>query len=301
MAGIGPAADVVAAAVAFASRIASRRPLPILRERNVVHPDADAFLQFARNSVAAIAKGNPAPLECVEAVAASLKPFVEGVQIERQLFIGLVNSPESKALRHVFLAERAASKVRDVPEDTPTRPIRSAAVIGPGTMGGGIAISFASRKPERVATLTLISSAALGPEINAAFIDGFVRAARRREAIEALHLLVHDPALVSRSMVEDVLRYKRLDGVPEALAAFAEEWFPGGRQSIGLSGAVADLKLPAQIIWGREDRIIPVKASGSTRGRLIPTPRRSPHAYRFTSSSKPGTCRTWKKPARSIG
>src|SRR5262249_35497447 len=61
-----------------------------------------------------------------------------------QLFVELVSSPESKALRHVFLAERAASKVPDVPEDTPTRPIRSAAVIGVGTMGGGIAMCFAN-------------------------------------------------------------------------------------------------------------------------------------------------------------
>ncbi|HEX3415785.1 MAG TPA: acetoin dehydrogenase dihydrolipoyllysine-residue acetyltransferase subunit, partial [Stellaceae bacterium] len=90
------------------------------------------------------------------------------------------------------------------------------------SMGGAIAVSLALRQPERAATLTLISSASLGPEINAAFIDGLVRAARRREAIEALKLLVHDPALVSRTMVEDVLRYKRLDGVPEALTAFAE-------------------------------------------------------------------------------
>jgi pyruvate dehydrogenase E2 component (dihydrolipoamide acetyltransferase) len=125
------------------------------------------------------------------------------------------------------------------------------------SMGGGIAISFALRQPERAATLTLISSAALGPEINAAFIDGFLRAARRREAVEVLKLLVHDPALVSRTMIEDVLRYKRLDGVPEALAAFAEEWFPDGRQRVALSDAVAALKLPVQIIWGRDDRIIP--------------------------------------------
>jgi pyruvate dehydrogenase E2 component (dihydrolipoamide acetyltransferase) len=126
------------------------------------------------------------------------------------------------------------------------------------SMGGGIAISFALREPERVATLTLISSASLGPEINAAFIDGFVRAARRREAVEVLKLLVHDPALVSRTMIEDVLRYKRLDGAPEALAAFAEEWFPDGRQRVALSDAVAALKLPVQVIWGRDDRIIPV-------------------------------------------
>jgi pyruvate dehydrogenase E2 component (dihydrolipoamide acetyltransferase) len=136
------------------------------------------------------------------------------------------------------------------------------------SMGGGIAISFALRRPERVATLTLISSASLGPEINAAFIDGFVRAARRREAIEALNLLIHDPALVSRTMIEDVLRYKRLDGVPEALAAFAEEWFPGGRQRVDLGGAVVGLKLPVQIIWGREDRIIPVAHAEALALRL---------------------------------
>ena len=136
------------------------------------------------------------------------------------------------------------------------------------SMGGGIAISAALRQPERVATLTLLASASLGPEINAAFIDGFVRAARRREAIAALNLLVHDPALVSRTMIEDVLRYKRLDGVPEALAAFAEEWFPGGRQRVVLSDAVAALKLPVQIIWGREDRIIPAAHAEALASRF---------------------------------
>jgi 3-hydroxyacyl-CoA dehydrogenase len=136
--------DLLAGAVAFASRIAAQRPLPLLRERRLAHPDPEAFLQFARNSVAAVAKGYPAPLKCVDAVAASAKPFEEGAPIERQLFIELVNSPESKALRHVFFAQRAAAKVPDVPEDTPTRPIRSAAVIGAGTMGGGIAMCFAN-------------------------------------------------------------------------------------------------------------------------------------------------------------
>jgi pyruvate dehydrogenase E2 component (dihydrolipoamide acetyltransferase) len=126
------------------------------------------------------------------------------------------------------------------------------------SMGGGIALSFALRQPERVPTLSLIASAALGPEINREFIDGFVRAARRREATEVLGLLVHDPALVSRAMVEDVLRYKRLDGVPTALAMIAEEWFPAGQQRVDLGEAVAALKLPVQIIWGREDRIVPV-------------------------------------------
>jgi 3-hydroxyacyl-CoA dehydrogenase len=136
--------DLLAGAVVFAGRVAAQRPLPVLRERRVVHPDPEAFVQFACNTVAAVAKGYPAPLKCVEAVAASIKPFEEGAAIERQLFIELVSSPESKALRHVFLAERAASKIPDVPEDTPTRAIRSAAVIGAGTMGGGIAMCFAN-------------------------------------------------------------------------------------------------------------------------------------------------------------
>jgi pyruvate dehydrogenase E2 component (dihydrolipoamide acetyltransferase) len=136
------------------------------------------------------------------------------------------------------------------------------------SMGGGIAMSFALRHPERVATLSLIASASLGPEINASFIDGFVRASRRRDAVEVLGLLVHDPALVSRTMVEDVLRYKRLDGVPATLARIAEEWFPHGQQRAGLGEDVAALKMPVQIIWGREDRIIPVFHAEALAARL---------------------------------
>ncbi|HZX97459.1 MAG TPA: 3-hydroxyacyl-CoA dehydrogenase NAD-binding domain-containing protein, partial [Myxococcales bacterium] len=136
--------DLLAGALAFAGRIAAQRPLPLLRERRVAHAHADAFLAFARNGVAAAAKGYPAPLKCVDAVAASVEPFAEGIRTERKLFLELLHSPESRALRHVFLAERAASKVPDIPEDTPTRPIRTGAVIGAGTMGGGIAMSFAN-------------------------------------------------------------------------------------------------------------------------------------------------------------
>ena len=136
------------------------------------------------------------------------------------------------------------------------------------SMGGAVAALAALRRPGRVASLTLIASAGLGPEINASFIDGFVRASRRREATEALGLLVDDPALVSRTMVEDVLRYKRLDGVSAALAKIAEAWFAGGRQSLDLTGRIAMLAMPVQLVWGRNDRVIPVAHAEALAGRL---------------------------------
>jgi pyruvate dehydrogenase E2 component (dihydrolipoyllysine-residue acetyltransferase) len=126
------------------------------------------------------------------------------------------------------------------------------------SMGGAVAAAVAARRPGRVATLTLIAAAGLGPEINAAFIDGFVRAARRKDAVEVLQLLVHDPALVSRAMVEDVLRYKRIDGVTAALETIARAWFPGGRQVLDLRASLGGLAMPVQLIWGRDDRIIPM-------------------------------------------
>jgi pyruvate dehydrogenase E2 component (dihydrolipoamide acetyltransferase) len=126
------------------------------------------------------------------------------------------------------------------------------------SMGGAIAATVAARNPARIASLTLIASAGLGPDINAAFIDGFVRAARRKDAVEVLQMLVRDPSLVSRTMVEDVLRYKRLDGVAAALETMARAWFPGGRQAVDVTAAINDADLPVQLIWGRDDRIVPV-------------------------------------------
>jgi 3-hydroxyacyl-CoA dehydrogenase len=135
--------DAVEAAVAYAREKADVRPLPRVRDLKIVYPNADAYFQFARNTVGAMAKNFPAPLKCVDAVAASMKmKFDDGLKYERELFLGLLMTPEAKALRHVFMAERAASKIADVPADTPLREIRKVAVIGAGTMGGGIAMNF---------------------------------------------------------------------------------------------------------------------------------------------------------------
>jgi len=137
--------DLVEKAAAFAETVAARRPLPRLRDLPVRHPNAEGFLAVARGAVASVSKGYPAPLKCVEALAAAAsQPFEEGLRTERDLFLALLGTTESSALRHAFFAERAAAKIADVPEDTPARPIRSAAVIGAGTMGGGIAMNFAN-------------------------------------------------------------------------------------------------------------------------------------------------------------
>ncbi|HXZ48512.1 MAG TPA: 3-hydroxyacyl-CoA dehydrogenase NAD-binding domain-containing protein [Usitatibacter sp.] len=134
---------VLDSALAFAGEAAAARPLPRLRDRTPVQPDAEAFFQFARNTVAAMVRNYPAPPKCIDAVAASVsKPFEEGLRLERELFLQLIQSPESRALRHAFFGERAASKIPDVPSGTPMRKVESVAVIGAGTMGGGIAMSF---------------------------------------------------------------------------------------------------------------------------------------------------------------
>ncbi|WP_431096362.1 3-hydroxyacyl-CoA dehydrogenase NAD-binding domain-containing protein [Polaromonas aquatica] len=130
-------------ALAFAQSVSDTRPLPLVRDLRAKHPNGDAYFQFARNMVKGMAKNFPAPLKCVDAVeAATKKKFEDGMTFERECFINLMWTPESRALRHIFMAERAASKIPDVPEDTPKREIKSVAVIGAGTMGGGIAMNF---------------------------------------------------------------------------------------------------------------------------------------------------------------
>ncbi len=136
--------DLVAGAVAFAEEVLEKK-LPARRARDlkVKDPQGEAFLQFARNTVGAMSKNFPAPLKCLEAVAASYgQSFDDGCKVEREGFLSLMASPESRALRHVFAAERAAAKIPGLPADTVLRKIAKVGVIGAGTMGGGITMNF---------------------------------------------------------------------------------------------------------------------------------------------------------------
>ena len=135
--------DVLGFACKFAMMVQAARPLPKVRELKVKHDNPDGYFQFARNTVRAMAKDYPAPVKCVDAVESSIKKsFEAGMLHERELFINLMFTPESRALRHAFFADRACSKIPDVPESTPKREVKSVGVIGAGTMGGGITMNF---------------------------------------------------------------------------------------------------------------------------------------------------------------
>jgi len=123
--------------------VADQMPLKKVRDLKVEHPNPEGFFMFARNTIDAMAKNYPAPLQCLKAVEASVKkPFEEGMQVEGDSIKYLMQTSESAALRHVFFAERKTSKIADIPSDTPIRDINKLGVIGAGTMGTGISINF---------------------------------------------------------------------------------------------------------------------------------------------------------------
>ena len=136
--------DAVSAAVELAVQMAERGgDLPKVRDWKIDHVNAEGFLGFARTGVAAVSGNYPAPLKCLDAIEAAVtKSFDQGIQVEREAFAMLVQTPESKSLRHAFFSERAASKVPDIGKDVPLREIRKIGVIGAGTMGGGISMNF---------------------------------------------------------------------------------------------------------------------------------------------------------------
>jgi len=139
--------DLRAAAIAFARRVADIRPLPRIREHDEKLAEAKAdpgIFDAMRQSIARRARGQKAPYHCIQSVEnACTMRFDDAIVRERELFDELENSPEARALRYAFFAEREVARLPDIPRDTPLRPIKNAAIVGAGTMGGGISMSFA--------------------------------------------------------------------------------------------------------------------------------------------------------------
>ena len=137
------------------------------------------------------------------------------------------------------------------------------------SMGGLVAGQTALEHPARVASLTLIASAGLGEDINAEYIDGFVSAASRKQLKPVLKHLFADASLVSRAMVDDLLKYKRLDGVQDFLQALKTALFTDGRQAASIAAGVADAGIPTTLIWGAEDAVIPSAHTRALAGARV--------------------------------
>ena len=126
------------------------------------------------------------------------------------------------------------------------------------SLGGLMSLSYALKYPERCASVTAISPAGLGREINTDFLDGFINARRKKEMSEALRKLVANPSVITAEMNDQILKYKRLDGVEKALRAIRDVLVVDGVQRFSLQERLKDLACPTQVIWGQEDQVLPI-------------------------------------------
>jgi pyruvate dehydrogenase E2 component (dihydrolipoamide acetyltransferase) len=126
------------------------------------------------------------------------------------------------------------------------------------SLGGAVVAAVAARAPNRVASLTLLAPAGFGPDADTEYLRGFADASSRRELRPLVGRLFADESLVTRQLVDDLLKYKRLDGVSEALHALLGTLLDGDRQALDTPALLAGLDVPVTIVWGSADRILPV-------------------------------------------
>lgn len=153
------------------------------------------------------------------------------------------------------------------------------------SLGGAIAMEVARSAPGRVKSLSLVAPAGLGPEINIDYLNGFVAANSRRDLKDLLGKLFADQSLVSRQMMDEVLKYKRLDGVVPALRSLADGFAPGGKQKDILSASLKPA-IPTLVIWGKEDQIIPVAHAANAKGAKVEILEGAGHMPHMEKASK---------------
>ncbi|MGH7120763.1 MAG: acetoin dehydrogenase dihydrolipoyllysine-residue acetyltransferase subunit [Acetobacteraceae bacterium] len=256
-----------------------------------VTPDAEieAFVaewqaRFAAEKAAAPAEAAPeperidtpyGPIQVLEAGSVEAPPVVliHGFGSDFQSFLLLqpllatrfrtlaIDLPGHGGSTKVLPGPDPASLAKAAGAAMEARGVTRAHLVG-HSLGGAVALALAEREPARVNALTLISPAGLGPEINQDFISGFLAARRPRALANVLAMLFADEKTeVSHEMVDGVLRAKRLDGAEAALAAIAAANFPEGHQTHLLRHVLDDPARPANVVWGRKDRIIPASQS----------------------------------------
>jgi len=129
------------------------------------------------------------------------------------------------------------------------------------SLGGGVALQVAANANASIKSLTLISPVGFGSEINREFLDGYVKAKRQKHLKPVLEQLVSDKSLISSDMMDDVFKFKRIDGVVDGLNKLIETNFTNGSQAVSLRSQLADVDGPITIVWGKDDEIIPVNHS----------------------------------------
>lgn len=255
--------------------------LAVVAGNQVSEQEIDAFVQQFRDAPPDMAESTPdrSPEE-LHVGGRRIRHLQMGARGEAVVFIhGFTGSLNNWVLNQTALAERYQTYSLDLPGHggsskdvgdgslvTLTRAvldwldaveIERPHLIG-HSLGGALTLAVALQRPEQIRSCTILASAALGPEIDAEFLRGVVAAQRRKDLKPLLQRLFAAPEHARRSMIDDVLKFKRLDGVQEALEKIVAHLLDGDQQARGLRDELPQIRPPVNVIWGEQDRIIPV-------------------------------------------